>query len=232
MATDPVVVTIKGLDDIRRRINQLKINLKTLRRPNREIGNELLKRHAARMQRGQDIHGRAFKRSRLATARGTPTLGGSRGSLSRSVGRTVADNYVALFTTHKAARVHQEGATITPKRRRWLTIPLRFAGKGGAGVGYYANTGDLTLSEGRKQFVARSFSNTFFRRVRGNLFLFQKTSKNTIRALFVLKKSVTLPKREWFGLEEADGAYAVGVYSRWLSVFDERRERVLFDAQT
>ena len=70
------------------------------------------------------------------------------------------------------ASAQEWGATIRPRRSKYLTVPLR----------------------GTPRQPASTFPNTFVRRVHEKLFLFQKNGKN-IRALFVLKKEVKIPKR-------------------------------------
>jgi len=89
----------------------------------------------------------------------------------------------AAGTSGKILRAHEEGATIRPKNRKFLTIPLGPA-KTGAGVA---------------RGPARSFPDTFFLRFGGKLFLMrQKTKgrgKGSLEALFVLVTRVKLPKR-------------------------------------
>ena len=80
------------------------------------------------------------------------------------------------------APVHEFGGTITPKRTKFLTIPLP-AAKTPAGAG---------------RGGARSFPNTFVRRSKaGKLMIFQKIGKKRIIPLFVLTKRVVVPKRPW-----------------------------------
>lgn len=82
------------------------------------------------------------------------------------------------------ARVHVgrrgKETAISPKRARWLTIPLRAA---------------LTPAGGPRG-SAGDFPDTFFFRSRaGNLLLGQKTGKGGLVPLFVLKKEVIVPAR-------------------------------------
>lgn len=91
------------------------------------------------------------------------------------------------------ADIHETGGIITPKRVRWLTIPLRAA---------------LTPA-GVPRGRARDFADTFFAWSGGNLFLFQKQGQNVI-PLFILKKSVNIPARRYMSrtAEEAMPAIA------------------------
>jgi len=82
------------------------------------------------------------------------------------------------------ADIHETGGTITPKRVNWLTIPLRAA---------------LTPA-GVPRGRARDFENTFFAYSKaGNLILFQRKGKGAV-ALFLLKKSVTIPARRYMSI--------------------------------
>jgi len=84
------------------------------------------------------------------------------------------------------ADIHETGGVIRPKRAKWLTIPLRDA---------------LTKSGSQLRggaLRARDFKNTFFMRTKnGNLLLMQRKTKKKNIALFVLKKSVTIPARHY-----------------------------------
>ncbi len=79
------------------------------------------------------------------------------------------------------ANIHETGETITPRRVKWLTIPLEAA---------------LTPS-GVARGKARDFADTFFAWRGDNLFLFQKKGKDDIVPLFILKKSVDIPARRY-----------------------------------
>jgi len=104
-------------------------------------------------------------------------------SITSLVTRTEKDIIGRVGTNVKYARLHEYGGEIKPKRAKWLTIPLA-AAKTPAGV-----------ARGR----ARDFENTFFKfSSAGNLILFQRRGDNII-PLFLLKKSVTIPKRSYMG---------------------------------
>lgn len=130
-----------------------------------------------------DFEGK-FQNKRL---RGRPGLKKRSGSLARSLdGRVVGDSLrdLGFFmqiggATAPYARIHEEGGTIRPKKGRFLTIPLRAA----------------MVRTGIARGTARSFANTFVARSRrGALLIFQKTGKS-IKPLFALVKSVTIPPR-------------------------------------
>lgn len=85
------------------------------------------------------------------------------------------------FTLTGIAAVHERGATIRAKNAQYLTIPLP-AALDGRGV--------------PKRPTARSWPNTFIQRSRkGNLLIFQKRGPKEIIPLYVLKKSVRIPRR-------------------------------------
>jgi len=78
------------------------------------------------------------------------------------------------------ASAHEEGATIRPKNKQWLTIPL---------AGYKGTAANIPKD--------KSF---FLRTVTGNLLLCEKTGKTgkAWKARFMLVKQVRLPARRWF----------------------------------
>lgn len=91
------------------------------------------------------------------------------------------------YTLSGIAAVHEKGATITPKRAQYLTIPLPPA---------------LTSRGVPKKQSARDWKNTFvLKSKKGNLLIVQKQGRGELLPLYVLKKQVTIPKRLAF--EEA-----------------------------
>lgn len=124
---------------------------------------------------------------------GTSRAGTFPGTLSKRSGRLAAslnasqikvsedDNDVGVsFTLTGIAVVHETGATIRAKSAQYLTIPLPAA---------------LNSNGTPKRPTARSWNNTFVKRSKkGNLLIFQKNGKE-LTPLYVLKKSVTIPKR-------------------------------------
>jgi hypothetical protein len=201
-----------GIPEIRERIARMRVAMKDLRAPSKLIGEEMIVRTNRRMARGLDIHGRRFRRSRRSEMLGTPTLGGADRSLARSAHYSVEAGGLVWFTDHIGADVHQSGKTIRPKSAQWLTIPLRARGGNAFDSGLR-----LARENNRAGYRARDYKDTFFRRVRGKLFLFQQTSgrgeeRGGIRALFLLVKSVRMPKNEWFGFTSSDEEMVTKVY--------------------
>lgn len=95
------------------------------------------------------------------------------------------------------ARIHLTGGTIHPRRAQWLTIPI--------GPGRTAHVAS-----------ARDIAGLFSIRSRtGNLLLVTKNADNSVTPWFVLKKSVTIPKRDYLATAarvlygEAEGVVSV-----------------------
>jgi hypothetical protein len=84
------------------------------------------------------------------------------------------------------ASAHEDGATIVPKNRKWLTIPLD---------GYKGVARNIPED--------KSF---FLRTVTGNLLLCEKTGKSgkAWKARFMLVKRVRMPARHWMRLSIAE----------------------------
>lgn len=160
------------------------------------VGEELKLRHKRRLAKGVGVHGQALT-SQMSKRFGSEPLGGAERSFGTSLGYATNANGITFFSTFKGARVAQEGLTIKPKNSKFLTIPLRSRG----GV---FDLGDSKVSKNRTGKRARDYKDSFFRWVRGRLFLFQKLGSGRIRALFILLRSVKYPKNEWFGLNDAD----------------------------
>jgi hypothetical protein len=113
------------------------------------------------------------------------------GKLWRSIGRKftrrgeASEVVIGTNVTGKEydvpyASAHEEGATIVPRNKQWLTIPL---------AGYKGTARNIPKD--------KSF---FLRTVTGNLLLCEKTGKTgkAWKARFMLVKSVRLPARRWF----------------------------------
>lgn len=131
----------------------------------------------------------------LAMKHSTPYPGGtSSKSLSRRSGRgvtaiknaatvfggTTINSVYAELRLPREVAVHEHGAVITPKRAKYLTIPLDAA---------------LNSNGTPKKRSARMWSNTFVgTSKKGNLLIFQKTAGGII-PLYALKKSVKIPPR-------------------------------------
>lgn len=107
--------------------------------------------------------------------------GGRRsGDLGRSIDfkpREILGHYQLTIGSYgvKYARILEEGGTITPKRKKFLTIPM-------PGV----------------KGMARNYPDAFFvRTVTNNLFLAKKYRKNDWKPLFVLVKKAEIPAFHW-----------------------------------
>jgi hypothetical protein len=116
--------------------------------------------------------------------------GNTRRQLRVSAPRTRGDDAFVVVgaagTSGRILRAHEEGKTIRPRLRQWLTIPMG-AAKTRAGVA---------------RGPARSFPDAFFVRGRGGgqrLFIVREKTKGagkgSLELLFVLVKRVKLPKR-------------------------------------
>lgn len=161
----------------------------------RFIGEQQLTRNTRRLAAGVDVDGRTFKRSR----RGGKTLWQT-GALAASMNYQVGAKHLDYFSTDKRARVHYEGLEIRPKAgKKFLTIPLRAEGGMFAGAGVSANANRLGDRAGH--YARKS---TFFAWRNSKLFLFQKTGKGTIRALFLLVRKVQMVRRKWMGFSAED----------------------------
>jgi phage gpG-like protein len=85
----------------------------------------------------------------------------------------------------KYATIHVFGGVIKPKKGKYLAIPLR-AAKTKSGATLRGNA-----------IGPRDFQNTFVRRSKmGSLLIFQSKGKSIV-PLFVLKRSVTIPRRDY-----------------------------------
>lgn len=174
------------------------------------IGEELQLSTARRMAAGVDVDGRPFKPSRRAEREGGQTLF-SNGALANSVHYTARETDADYFSTDKRSRVHQEGLAITPKAgKQFLTIPLRATG------GVFGGAVDIKGNRAGDRASHYSRASTFFLRKHGRLLLMQRTGKNAIRALFLLVRSVRMPRRQWFGFSGADLAMVDRVLTRHL----------------
>jgi hypothetical protein len=162
----------------------------------KDSAEEMLARTQRRMRAGVDVHGRPFTRSRGGAGRGGQTLW-DRGVLAASAQYSVTRDAFDLFSSDKRARVLQEGETITPKNSQFLTIPIRARG------GMFGQR-DVAAIGNRTGTRARHYKNTFFLRRGERLLLMQKTPGGALRALFLLVRSVKLPRREWLGFNSAD----------------------------
>lgn len=209
---------IEGLADCRDRMRRMKVRLRDTRPASANIGEEMIFRTQRRMAAGLDIHGRPFKRNGRSRSRAGVVLGGNDRSMANSVHYSVTSGGFDWFSTHVAAHAHQTGATIVPRVKKFLTIPLRAAEE--------ESRGFLAITKNRRGDRARHFKNTFFLRRNGKLFLMQRDQGDRLRALFLLVKKVQLKKNEWLGFTKADDQMVVDTYAKHIDAFSEGgRER-------
>lgn len=193
-----VLFQIDGLDRAREFLAGASRRMRNPEAALRLIGEAMLVSTQRRMRAGLDVDGKPFVRSRRAESGGGQTLW-DRGALVSSVNYSVRPDGLVLFSSDKRAAVHYDGRTITPKRASFLTIPLRARG------GMYA--GRVVATGNRRGDRARHYQNTFFLRRGGRLFLMQRLpgeGRGRIRALFLLLRSVRLPRRKWLGFTRGD----------------------------
>jgi hypothetical protein len=213
---------VNGLLDVQRRVAQLGLNAKDLRRPNGFIGAEVVKRNRERLGSGVDVNSRPLQ-SKLSQKLGLVAMGGAHGLFGRSIKWGLAGGDLELFSTFIGAGVAYRGDTITPKTKQWLTIPLE--ARGGAES---SGRSGLTLEGNRTGRRALHYKDTFFLRANGKLFLVQKDRRvkgekaGKLRFLFLLVKRVKYPKNEWLGFSKTDLEMAADVYGRHLDTFEKK----------
>jgi phage gpG-like protein len=108
---------------------------------------------------------------------GTTLVQSSR--LLRSIKYQISGDKILIGTNLAYAKIQHEGGTITPKKAKYLAIPLQKIAKVKS---------------------PRDFQNTFIR----NGIIFQKQADDKIIALYVLKKSVTIPARPYLFIDDQD----------------------------
>jgi hypothetical protein len=213
---------INGLRDVQQRIARLGLQAKDLRRPNGFIGAEVVNRNRARLERGVDVNGRPLQ-SKLSDRLGLVALGGANRTPGRSIRWGISGGDLELYSSWIGARLAFRGGVVTPRVKKYLTIPLEARGgseaRGRAG---------LSLAEGRSVTGRRAlhYDNTFFLRTNGKLFLVQKDKRTkgkmagSLRFLFLLVKSTRYPKNEWLGFSDADLEMAAQVYGKHMDTFE------------
>lgn len=129
-----------------------------------------------------------WKKSRRALRGGGQTLRQT-GDLANSISPQPTESQVIVGSNKIYAGVHDKGKRIHAKKKRFLTIPLE---------------GALTPA-GHLKGPARSFENTFFHRSdTGKLFLMQSLKNNEAVPLFLLVRSVKMPKRRFAMIQTED----------------------------
>lgn len=121
------------------------------------------------------------------------------GALRRSLGFAVLDKGInselKLFSAGLPyARIQEEGGTIRPKNKRYLTVPLP-AALTAAGV---LKGGARLVPSGAKYKTADGDPTFIFRSKRGHLLVGARAKNGRTRLLYVLKPSVTLSARLGF----------------------------------
>jgi phage gpG-like protein len=162
------------------------------------VGEEMLLRTQRRLSGGVDVNGRPFKPSRRAEMFGGQTLF-DRGTLAASANYDTPGTDLELFSSDKRARVHQEGLEIRPKKGTFLTIPLRARG----GIFEGAISG-VSVKANRTGARAGHYGDTFIKRFGDRAYIMQRVGGKKLRALFLLLRSVKMPKREWLGFSPDD----------------------------
>jgi len=134
--------------------------------------------------------------SRRAMETGKKTLI-DQGLLLDSVHRQGKGYQAVVFTRDKRAFIHEYGGTIVPRNAKALTIPI------------------AAEARGRR---ARSFADTFLLTRDGKAPLIMQTqSDGSVKPLYVLLKSVTLPARPFIKPPESDiNTVMVPRIRRWM----------------
>lgn len=102
----------------------------------------------------------------------------SGGVITARIGSGVRSGFRMPYT-----EIHETGGTITPKRVKYLTVPLAAA---------------LTSSGVPRKASVREWPNTFVGRSKGGaLIIFQKAGKGRMIPLYVLKRSINVPARRY-----------------------------------
>jgi len=194
-----IIFQIGGLREVRSFLSGAAARMRNTRPARKNAGEEMLVRTQRRMRAGVDINGVPFKPSRRVEKFGGQTLW-DKGAMAASANYDTPDQDLELFSTDKRSRVHQEGLEIKPKKGQFLTIPLR--ARGGL---FEGAIGGVDVQANRTGARAGHYANTFIKRFGDRLYIFQKIAgSKRIRALFLLLRSVKMPKREWLGFSEAD----------------------------
>jgi hypothetical protein len=193
-----ILFQASGIREVREFLGGAAARMRNTLPARKNVGEEMLLRTQRRLRAGVDVNGNPFKPSRRVEKFGGQTLW-DRGALGGSANYDTPGLDLELFSTSKYARVHQEGLEIKPKKGQFLTIPLR--ARGGIFEGAF---GGVEAKANRTGARARHFAGTFIKRFGTRLFIMQKVDAKRLRALFLLLRSVKMPKREWLGFGPAD----------------------------
>lgn len=120
------------------------------------------------------------------------------GALRRSMGFSVDgdgfESSLRVFAGTPYANIQEEGGTIRPKNKRFLTVPLPDA-LTPAGV---LKGGARLVQRGKRYETADGRPTFIFRSKRGNLLVGARAKNGQTRLLYALKTSVTLKPRLGF----------------------------------
>jgi phage gpG-like protein len=178
-----------------------------------EMVNELVEAHRGSMTRRAS--NRALKRRTGALARSARTE-------LATTARPEARSMIGRGAPY--AKIHETGGTITPRRRQFLTVPLRNA-LTAAGVTRQA----AKLERGSSGFRTRgtvpgaASRDTFiFSAVGGRRLIAVERKGGGVLPLYILRKRVTIPARlgfrdEWRQLAKNPRKYANRALKRWLA---------------
>lgn len=126
------------------------------------------------------------------------------GHLRRNVGLSVTEGKLELGThvgntgEVKYARILEEGGKITPKAKKFLTIPL-------PGV----------------KGLARNYPGAFIIKSKaGNLLIVQKDARGRLKPLFLLRKEVTIPAFHWLSESVEDRRRDLDIATSEQAVFN------------
>ncbi len=133
------------------------------------------------------------------------TLVGS-GRLLKSIKHSVQGNTILIGTNVEYAKIQNDGGTIRPKNKKWLTIPL------------------TTIAKAKR---ATEFSDTFVKFYHDYKYgiIFQNQDSGDPIALYKLVKKVIIPKREFMFLDKKDQEIIADVALTWMSKNIEKRTR-------
>jgi phage gpG-like protein len=205
-------IDIRGLPEVQAAIRRLGLAARDTRPAREQIGEEMMVRTADRYARGVGPDGTPWKKSRRAELEGGATLDQD-GNLKSRIGYDARGDDLDLYSWDKRARVHQLGLTIRPTPgHEFLAIPLR--APGGEFAVPKRPVKHRNGRDGRRTSHYERGS-TFIGRVRGRLFIFQNVSEGVLRALFLLVRSVTMPKRPFLGFSDDDLSMALAILANF-----------------
>jgi len=113
------------------------------------------------------------------------------GRLQRSIRYQLTADGVKWGTRQRHARLHQEGGTIRPKSKKFLSIPLDDKRIFEAGAGAFF-----------RRYPDRVFAT--FDGAKGTVFLKDSPDDETGRPIFVLRRKVEMPARPFLLLQNED----------------------------